>query len=59
MEVPAFAAIDCIRIVADRYKSRPKLRFSAPARDQTKWTTIAERFNKHDLARPFPRALPE
>ena len=59
VEDAAFAAMECIRIVADRYKSRPKLRISAPATDQAKWTTIAERFNKHDLARPFPRALPE
>ena len=31
VEDAAFAAMECIRIVADRYKSRPKLRISAAA----------------------------
>ena len=59
VEDAAFAAIECIRIVADRYKRRPKLRISAPASDQPKWTAIAERFNKHDMARPFTKTPPK
>ena len=55
VEDAGFAAIECIRIVAERYKRRPMLRISAPENDQPKWTAVAERFNKHDMARPFAR----
>jgi hypothetical protein len=54
VEDAAFAAIECIRIVAERYKRHPKLRISSPVNDQAKWTEIAERFNAHDMTRPFP-----
>lgn len=53
VEDAAFAAIECIRIVAVRYKQRPNLRIVAPAGEQPRWTLVAERFNKHDLALPF------
>ncbi len=49
----AIAAIECIRIVAHRYKLRPMLRISAPAVEQDKWSAVAERFNAHDLSTPF------
>lgn len=55
VEDAAFAAIECIRIVAERYKTPTKLLISAPANDQAKWTAIAESFNKHDKTRPFTK----
>lgn len=55
VEDAAFAAIECIRIVAERYQRRPKLRIAAAANDQPKWTAVAERFNKHDMTRPFTK----
>jgi len=49
----AFAAIECIRVVSDRYKIRPILRISAPRADIDKWKGVADRFNAHDLPMPF------
>jgi len=49
----AFAAIECIRVVSERYKVRPILRISAPRADIDKWKGVADKFNAHDLSVPF------
>ena len=51
----AYAAIECIRIVAHRYKVCPVLRISAPTVFQDKWQAVADRFNAHDLSTPFTK----
>lgn len=59
IEEAAYAALECIRIVAHRYKVYPNLRISAPIGTQADWTAVAERFNKHDMTRPFTRSPPK
>lgn len=55
VEDAGYAAIECIRIVAARYRLHPTLRISSPAATQKTWQEIADRFNKHDLSKPFTK----
>jgi len=55
LEDAGYAAIECIRIVAQRYKVRPKLLISAPQPSQEEWSRVAKRFNNHDLSKPFTK----
>jgi hypothetical protein len=52
----AYAALECIRIVANRYRDRPKLHISPPKGEEPKWSDIEKRFHEHDLTKPFTKA---
>jgi hypothetical protein len=52
----AYAALECIRIVANRYRDHPKLHISAPKGEESKWSDIEKRFHEHDLTKPFAKA---
>ena len=55
IEAAAYAALECIRIVADRYHDHPKVRISAPKGEEQKWSEVEKRFSTHDFSKPFTR----
>ena len=59
VEEAAYAALECIRIVAQRYKDRPKVIIRPPAGSEAKWKAVEERFSKHDLSKPFEMPIPK
>ena len=56
VEDAAYAALESIRIVANRYRDRPKLHISAPKGEESKWSDVEKRFHEHDLSKPFTKA---
>ena len=55
IEDAAYAALECIRIVANREKAHPKILISAPEGQNAKWQAVMTRFQAHDLTLPFTK----
>ena len=53
VEEAAYAALECIRIVAQRYGDRPQVIIRPPVGEETKWQAVQDRFRQHDLSKPF------
>ena len=55
LEVAAYAAMECIRIVSHRYSHKIELKIIPPKDEKLKWKVIEDAFNKHDKTKPFQK----
>ena len=53
IDVVAYAALECIRIVSHRYNHNIQLQIIPPKGGKKKWKNIESAFNEHDMAKPF------
>ena len=53
LDIVAYAALECIRIVSHRYSHKIRLSIIPPKGDEQKWKTVEAAFNKHDITKPF------
>lgn len=55
VEIAAYAALECIRMVANRSSGEITLRIRPPKDEVEKWIEVERVFNKHDKTKPFKR----
>jgi hypothetical protein len=57
LEIAGYAALECIRIVADRYHHDISVEIVPPKDDEEKdkWLTMQKQFAAHDKSKPFKR----
>ena len=46
-------ALECIRLVENRYRAKVGVIIISPDASVSKWKAVERRFNGHDLAKPF------
>jgi hypothetical protein len=53
LEIAGYAALECIRIVANRHHHDIALKIFAPKGQEEKWLAIQKEFADHDKSKPF------
>jgi hypothetical protein len=55
LEIAGYAALECIRMVANRYRHEITVRIVAPVGQEEKWLSTQKQFAAHDKSKPFKR----
>ena len=55
LEIAGYAALECIRIMANQYHQEIALRIVPPAGQEEAWLAVQKQFAAHDLSKPFKR----
>jgi hypothetical protein len=55
LEIAGYAALECIRMVANRYHHEIAVSIVAPVGQEEQWLSTQRRFAAHDKSKPFKR----